>query len=340
MENAAARQPDGFARALRASQRQISQESPPAEDFSASANLRSFFHAIRSSSCSLLRPVSPQADRVYLCPVMGPGYFSTQKRFPVTWKHVTGKGITQIRRVEACPNRESQAPVLGMLFSGDAVNTFSRWENNRHARGDRPLLARIMRGGEKVLEALCQLFPEADIFTHVYDPGLESETIRRHKIVTTFINSLPRARRYYKHYLPLMPLALEQIDLRGYDLVISSESGPAKGIIPPAGVVHICYCHSPMRYVWNMFHDYREKAGWFRRLMMPPLCHYLRIWDSTASMRVDHFIANSATVAARIEKYYRRDAEVIYPPVNVELFESVPAGEVEDYYLMAGELVA
>jgi glycosyltransferase involved in cell wall biosynthesis len=197
-----------------------------------------------------------------------------------------------------------------------------------------------MRGGEKVLEALCQLFPEADIFTHVYDPGLESETIRKHKIVTTFINSLPRARRYYKHYLPLMPLALEQIDLRGYDLIISGESGPAKGVIPPAGAVHICYCHSPMRYVWNMFHDYREHAGWFRRLMMPPLCHYLRIWDATASMRVDHFIANSATVAARIEKYYRRDAEVIHPPVNVELFESIPAGEVEDYYLMAGELVA
>ena len=175
-----------------------------------------------------------------------------------------------------------------------------------------------MRGGEKVLEALCQLFPDADIFTHVYDPGIESETIRKHKIVTTFINSLPRARRYYKHYLPLMPLALEQIDLRGYDLVISSESGPAKGIIPPAGAVHICYCHSPMRYVWNMFHDYREQAGWFRRLMMPPLCHYLRIWDATASMRVDRFIANSATVAARIEKYYRRDAEVIHPPVNVE----------------------
>ncbi len=104
--------------------------------------------------------------------------------------------------------------------------------------------------------------------------------------------------------------------------------------------MHICYCHSPMRYVWNMFHDYREHAGWFRRLMMPPLCHYLRIWDATASMRVDRFIANSATVAARIEKYYRRDAEVVHPPVNVELFESVPAGEVEDYYLMAGELVA
>ena len=197
-----------------------------------------------------------------------------------------------------------------------------------------------MRGGEKVLETLCQLFPEADIFTHVYDPGIVSETIRKHKIISTFINSLPRARRYYKHYLPLMPLALEQIDLRGYDLVISSESGPAKGIIPPAGAVHICYCHSPMRYVWNMFHDYREQAGWLRRLLMPPLCHYLRIWDATASMRVDRFIANSATVAARIEKYYRRDAEVIHPPVNVELFETVPAAEVEDYYLMAGELVA
>ena len=197
-----------------------------------------------------------------------------------------------------------------------------------------------MRGGEKVLESLCQLFPEADIFTHVYDPESVSETIRGHKIVTTFINSLPRARRYYKHYLPLMPLALEQIDLRGYDLVISCESGPAKGVIPPAGAVHICYCHSPMRYVWNMFHDYRERTGWLRRLMMPPLCHYLRIWDASASMRVDRFIANSATVAARIEKYYRRDAVVIHPPVDVELFESVPAGEVEDYYLMAGELVA
>jgi glycosyltransferase involved in cell wall biosynthesis len=197
-----------------------------------------------------------------------------------------------------------------------------------------------MRGGEKVLEALCHLFPEADIFTHVYDPGKVSETIRRHKIVTTFINSLPGARRYYKHYLPLMPLALEQIDLRGYDLIISSESGPAKGVIPPPGAVHICYCHSPMRYVWNMFHDYRERTGWFRRVMMPPLCHYLRIWDATASMRVDRFIANSATVAARIEKYYRRDAVVIHPPVNVEAFESVPPGEVEDYYLMAGELVA
>jgi len=196
-----------------------------------------------------------------------------------------------------------------------------------------------MRGGEKVLEAICRLFPEADIFTHVYDPEKIPDTIRSHRIFTTFIDKLPRARQYYKHYLPLMPLALEQIDLRGYDLIISSESGPAKGIVPPPGALHICYCHSPMRYVWNMYHGYRERTGWLQRLLMPPLCHYLRIWDSTSSMRVDRFIANSAAVAARIEKYYRRDAEVIHPPVNVELFDSVPAAEIEDYYLMAGELV-
>jgi glycosyltransferase involved in cell wall biosynthesis len=197
-----------------------------------------------------------------------------------------------------------------------------------------------MRGGEKVLESLCRLFPEADIFTHVYDPDAVSETIRRHRISTTFINSLPFARRRYKQYLPLMPIALEQIDLRGYDLVISSESGPAKGIIPSAGAVHICYCHSPMRYIWNMFHDYRERAGFLTKLVMPPLAHYLRSWDAIASMRVDCFIANSQTVAARIASYYRREAIVIYPPVDVDIFDSVPVTEVEDYYLMAGELVA
>ncbi|WOJ88575.1 glycosyltransferase [Methylocapsa polymorpha] len=196
-----------------------------------------------------------------------------------------------------------------------------------------------MRGGEKVLEALCKLFPDADIFTHVYNPDAVSDTIRRHKVTTTFINSLPFARRNYKRYLPLMPIALEQIDLRGYDLIISSESGPAKGVIPPAGAVHICYCHSPMRYIWNMFHDYRDRAGFITGLLMPPLAHYLRTWDSVASMRVDHFIANSQTVAARIEKYYRRDAAVIHPPVDADAFETVPAAEVEDYYLLAGELV-
>jgi glycosyltransferase involved in cell wall biosynthesis len=197
-----------------------------------------------------------------------------------------------------------------------------------------------MRGGEKVIESLCRLFPDADLFTHVYDPDAMSETIRRHKVTTTFINSLPFARRLYKQYLPLMPVALEQIDLRGYDLIISSESGPAKGVIPPAGALHICYCHSPMRYLWNMYHDYRERAGFVTRMMMPLLAHYLRNWDAVSAMRVDHFIANSHTVAERIEKYYRRESKVIHPPVDVGQYQDVSEGEIEDYYLMAGELVA
>jgi glycosyltransferase involved in cell wall biosynthesis len=197
-----------------------------------------------------------------------------------------------------------------------------------------------MRGGEKVIEALCKMFPQADIFTHVYVPSAVSETIRAHKVSTTFIGSLPCASRRYKSYLPLMPMALEQLDLRGYDLIISSESGPAKGVIPPPGSIHICYCHSPMRYIWNMFHDYRERSGLFKRALMPPLAHYLRNWDTMSSIRVDHYVANSRNVAGRVQRYYRRDAEVIPPPVEVGAFEIVGDNELEDYYLMVGELVA
>jgi glycosyltransferase involved in cell wall biosynthesis len=196
-----------------------------------------------------------------------------------------------------------------------------------------------MRGGERVIESLCTLFPDADIFTHVYDPRAISPAIRKHNIKTTFIDKLPTARKYYKYYLPLMPVALEQLDLRGYDLIISSESGPAKGIVPPAGAIHICYCHSPMRYIWNMYHDYKERAGLIQKLAMPPMTHYLRSWDAVASMRVDHFVANSETVAARIKKYYRREASVIHPPVDTDSFYACSEDEIEDYYLLAGELV-
>jgi hypothetical protein len=128
-----------------------------------------------------------------------------------------------------------------------------------------------MRGGEKVVEALGEMYPQADIFTHVYVPEMVSGRIRQHRIIPTFINALPRAARMYKTYLPLMPLALEQLDLRSYDLIISSESGPSKGIIAPSEALHVCYCHTPMRYIWNMYHDYRNSAGRVARLMMPPL---------------------------------------------------------------------
>ena len=135
-----------------------------------------------------------------------------------------------------------------------------------------------MRGGEKVIEALCRMYPQADIFTHAYDPKAVSSTISAHRVQTSFISRLPRATRAYKRYLPLMPMALEQFDLRGYDLILSSESGPSKGIIPPAGALHICYCHSPMRYVWNMFHDYRARAGPMTPRLIPPRAPYLGLW--------------------------------------------------------------
>jgi glycosyltransferase involved in cell wall biosynthesis len=197
-----------------------------------------------------------------------------------------------------------------------------------------------MRGGEKVVEALCDMFPQADIFTHVYVPEAVSEKIRRHKVTTSFIGRLPYARRFYKHYLPLMPLALEHLDFSGYDLIISSESGPAKGILAPPGAAHLCYCHSPMRYIWNMRHEYQATSGFPIRLLMPPLAHYLRMWDSASASRVDHFVANSKTVAARIRRYYGRQAAVVVPPVDVGSLECVGEHEVGDYLLMVGELVA
>lgn len=195
-----------------------------------------------------------------------------------------------------------------------------------------------MRGGEKVIEALCRLYPTADIFTHVVDPAVLSDTILSHTITTSFVSRLPQAKRRYKSYLPLMPMALEQLDLRGYDLIISSESGPSKGIIPPAGALHICYCHSPMRYIWNMFHDYRDRSGPVTRLLMPPLSHYLRTWDAVSASRVHHFVANSRTVAQRLGTYYRRDATVIFPPVDIAAFERPPSPP-EAFDLMVGELV-
>lgn len=197
-----------------------------------------------------------------------------------------------------------------------------------------------MRGGEKVLEALCRMFPSADIFTHVYAPEGMAQDIRTRRVQTTFIAKLPLAKTLYKTYLPLMPYALEGIDLSAYDLVISSESGPAKGIVPGPGAVHVCYCHSPMRYIWDLYHVYRNNAGLLAKMAMPFVGHELRKWDVTSAARVDKFVANSSHVANRIAKYYRRDSVVVHPPVAVEAFAPVATNEVGDFYLWAGELVA
>ena len=195
-----------------------------------------------------------------------------------------------------------------------------------------------MRGGEKVLEMLCELFPDADIFTHVVDHSNISDTFKQHRIYTTFINRLPFAKRFYPRYMPLMPLALEQLDMRHYDLVISIESGPAKGIITLPHTMHICYCNTPMRYIWGMYHDYIGQLNSVLRLLARPIAHYIRQWDYISAGRVDHFIANSDNVAKRITKYYRRDSTIIYPPVDVDKIS--PADKHEDFYLLAGHLTA
>jgi glycosyltransferase involved in cell wall biosynthesis len=196
------------------------------------------------------------------------------------------------------------------------------------------------RGGEAVVSALVELFPHADLYIHVCDQELVRRTLGpafKGRIVTSFISRLPGARRHYQKYLPFMPLALEQWDFSSYDLVISSESGPAKGIVTHPDALHVCYCHSPMRYLWDMYHEYLGNAGRFIRTLFPLLAHWLRVWDRASADRVDVFIANSNFVASRIRKFYRRDAQVIFPPVNTSDFSSTrPRG---DFYLFLGQMV-
>lgn len=192
-----------------------------------------------------------------------------------------------------------------------------------------------MRGGEKVLEVLCDLYPDADIFTLVCDPDAISEKLRRHRITTSFLQKIGGV-KHYKKMLPLMPYALESFDMTGYDLIISVESGPAKGIIPGPNATHICYCASPMRYIWDLYPQYRSTAGPVARAMMSLTAPSLRQWDVSTSHRVDHFIAVSSYVAQRIERYYRRSSHVVFPPVNLPRF--TPAAEVGDYYLCAGQI--
>jgi glycosyltransferase involved in cell wall biosynthesis len=195
-----------------------------------------------------------------------------------------------------------------------------------------------MRGGEKVLEELCQLFPQADIFTHVYDPEAISPIIRRHRIRTTFVDKLPFAKKLYRHYLPLMPMALEQLDLRDYDLVISSESGPAKGVLTHPDALHVCYCHTPMRYLWKMYLDYKGSVNPLLRPLMVWLTGSLRQWDQHSANRVDMFVANSESTRRQIKKYYGRDALVVFPPVDINAFQPSERNP-GDFYLYVGQLV-
>ena len=195
-----------------------------------------------------------------------------------------------------------------------------------------------MRGGEKVLESLCKMFPDADIYTNVYNPDAVSDIIRRHKVYTTKINKYPFAKKLYQKYMPFMPKALMDLDLTDYDLIISSESGPAKGVCPAPDAFHLCYCHTPMRYLWDMYHEYFRKANPLVKLFMKKMIPSLRQWDVTSSNLVDYFVANSHYVAARINRYYKRTAEVIYPPCAIEKYINNPRNP-QDFYIFFGQLV-
>ena len=194
------------------------------------------------------------------------------------------------------------------------------------------------RGGERVVETIAAMFPQADLFALVADPRTLPTSLCGRSIQTSFLQKFPGSRRWHRRLLPLYPLALEQFDLSGYDLVISSESGPAKGVLTSAQTCHVCYCHSPMRYLWDFYHQYRNGVGIGRcsKPFFTLVSHYLRVWDVASADRVDYFVANSGNVAARIRKHYRRVSEVIYPPVNVNA--GYLAGKTEDFYLLVSHL--
>jgi glycosyltransferase involved in cell wall biosynthesis len=193
-----------------------------------------------------------------------------------------------------------------------------------------------MRGGEKVLEALLELFPESTIYTLFHECGRVSPFIESHRIVTSWLNRIPGVYRHYRNLLPLFPAAMESFDVTGYDLVISSSHAVAKGV-NPGNAPHICYCHTPMRYVWDAEDDYAFDP--LKRLVMRSVRPRLQRWDCQASKRVSHFIANSRFVRERIRAYYGRDAEVIPPPVDTQFFTGPAGARREDFYVAAGALV-
>jgi glycosyltransferase involved in cell wall biosynthesis len=192
-------------------------------------------------------------------------------------------------------------------------------------------------GGERVVDSIASIFPKADIFTLFLDKEKVSPALHNHQITTSFLDKIPGARRSHRHCLPLYPLAVEMLNLTGYDLVITSDSGPMKGVITDPSATHICYCHSPMRYLWDGHSAYLSSMRPLTQLLFGLTSHYVRNWDYLAAQRVDHFIANSRYVAGRIRKYYRRESTVIHPPINTS--DSFLAGQPEDYYLAVGRLV-
>jgi glycosyltransferase involved in cell wall biosynthesis len=194
-----------------------------------------------------------------------------------------------------------------------------------------------MRGGERTLEVFCELFPEATLFTLLHVPGSVTPLIERRRIVTSFIQRLPRAAARYRYYLPLFPAAVRAFDLSGFDLIISLSHCAAKAVHRPSRAVHLSYCFSPMRYIWDLYDDYfGRRAPRAQRWLMRPVAAALRAWDRRTG-GVDAFVAISHHIAERIRRVYGREADVIHPPVDVARFR--PSGKVEDFYLAVSALV-
>jgi glycosyltransferase involved in cell wall biosynthesis len=179
-----------------------------------------------------------------------------------------------------------------------------------------------MRGGEKVLDALCEMFPAAPLYTLVRVPGSVSARIEARPIHTSFVQHLPRPASFYRHYLPLYPLAVELWDFSSYDLVISSSHCAVKSVKVPQRTVHVCYCHSPMRYAWDQFEAYFGPAqiGELKSRLMRPIMREMARWDRLTASRVDRFLANSQYVAGRIGRYYNRRSAVVHPPVDTDFY--------------------
>ena len=191
-----------------------------------------------------------------------------------------------------------------------------------------------MRGGEKCLEVFCDIFPDADLYTLICKKNSLSSSINKMHIKAAKLQSFPFVEKYYRYLLPIMPTAIEQFKLKGYDLILSSSHCVAKGIITDKNSLHICYCHTPMRYIWDLSSQYFSKTntGPVTRFIFPFVKKYLQNWDIKSSEKVDYFIANSKNVSERIKRIYNRNSDVIYPPVNTKFFEL--SDNVDDYYLI------
>jgi glycosyltransferase involved in cell wall biosynthesis len=191
-----------------------------------------------------------------------------------------------------------------------------------------------MRGGEKVLEVFCELFPDAHLYTLLHNKGSASDTIENMDIRTSFIQHLPLAEKKYRYFLPLFPTAIERFDFRGYDVVLSSSHCVAKGVITGYDTINVCYCFTPMRYIWDMYDQYftEERSGAITRRAASLVRNYLRKWDVESSRRVNRFVAISKYVAGRIRKYYDREPDIIFPPVDCSYFN--PSSSSEDFYLI------